>query len=476
MASGRLAVVALVVALAGCVGESPGEVRLAAPGDGLDGLSWGALGALVYNETHLHSDREEHVEVSRNLSVVAASTLGADGRNLGEYTEADVENGLLAVAVVTGQGRDLRIVLLDEAALPEVRVLGTFDEPLAYGDVKLDDQLPFAYVPYPGSAASASDPTAARARGLAFSIWDITEPAAPRRVGEARGGGCHMLHPMHVAGAPHVWCASLAGPLAYRLEPQAGGGWLGVAVGDGVPQSDPEAVRYADYYQRLSPAGVANWPKAHDMTAQPDPLTGRPLLVTAHELHGIRLFDVSNPAAPIESAKWRGEGMDAPLERVHTVGVFDIGGRRIGIAATETFNDVPPALYIVDFTDLSAPQFLARWVPPGVANDQRILYSLHNFQLVGTRLYLTNFHAGLWVLDLSEPSKPVPTALRTPVRETGYARPDELLSTGAPLNVNMFWDVIVASGYVLVTDMPTGIEVLQVNGDPAGDAAWRGFT
>ena len=431
-----------------------------------DLLPWEDLGAAIYSDEHDHRDRGLHQEVARAVTVLNMSTLSDDGLSLGEYTEADHEHGLIAVAVVTGPGSTMRIVFLREDDLPALNVAGYIDEPDSYGDVKFDPQLKLVYIPYPGDKA--------------FSMWDISDLENPRRVGEAQGAGCHMLHAMPIDGVPHVFCAGVGGSMVFRIEESPQGGYQAVPVAVAAPQNDPEVARYATYYEDLSPIGPALITTPHDQTAQPDPLTGDPLLVTAHELQGIRVFDVSVPAAPREISYWRGDGMnDAQLERVHTVGIAEINGRRIGFGATETFTDVEPALYIVDFSDWSDPKFLARWTPPGIPGDQGITYSLHNLQVVGTRLYLTNFHGGLWVLDVSDPANPITQALRTPVRDTEYPRPGEFMQIGEFQifnNVNQYWDVIVVNGYTIVTDMSAGIEVFHVDGDPAGDPEWDGFT
>jgi hypothetical protein len=92
---------------------------------------------------HEHNLRDLHTEVDRNVEALSYSAFSEDGLSLGEYTELDNEQGLVAMAVVTGDaGVDLRIVLLDEAALPGLKVVGTIDEPNAYGDVKIDEELP----------------------------------------------------------------------------------------------------------------------------------------------------------------------------------------------------------------------------------------------------------------------------------------------------------------------------------------------
>lgn len=439
----------LVFFLAGCVSEPPSPQDADEDGLALDHLTWEELGALVFEPGHAHTDRELHVDVARGLQVLNRSTFGHDGQSRGTYIEADVDDGLIAVGIFNSMDGSMDTVLLDANALPALNVVGEFHEPTAYGDAKLHPGRPLAYVPGGDQGA--------------FAIWDVTDPASPRRIGDAPGA-CHMTHPQEIAGVPYVWC-SLGGATAYRIEFLPDGSAQGVPVGTALPQSDPEIARYATYYQSLTPIGPALTVAPHDMTAQEDPLTGEPILVVASELHGIRVYDVGVPLAPIEISAWRGDGMDATLERLHTVGLFEHDGRRIGVGTTETFTSVEPAMYIVDFTDYANPEFLARWVPPGIEHDDTLTYSLHNFQAVGDRLYVTNFHGGLWVLDITDPAAPEEVALRVPVWDAGNLAA-----------INEYWDVLVVNGYVLVTDMSSGVEVLHIEGDPAGDPDWIGFT
>ncbi|MHB1262039.1 MAG: LVIVD repeat-containing protein [Thermoplasmatota archaeon] len=457
--------------LAGCLDDDGADNAQAQDQARIDALPWEDLGNLAYDAEHEHNLRDLHTELNRGVEPLAYSPFSDDGLSLGEYTELDNEQGLIAMAVVTGDaGVDLRIVLLDAAALPAMKVVGTIDEPNAYGDVKIDEELPLLYIPYPGARFTSTQPGS----GLGFSIWDISDPAEPVRVGQAPGGGCHMLNTLRVEGQTYVWCASVTGPTTYRIESLPTGQYAGVPISSAIPQSDPEVLRYADYYAALTATGFALLLAPHDMTAQLDPLTGAPILVVADEINGIRVFDVAQPAAPVQLGYWRGESAEAPIERVHTALVTDIGGKRIAFGATETLFDVPPQMYIVDMTDYADPIYLGTWIPPGIPTDDGLAYSLHNFQVVGTRLYMANFHAGLWVLDVSDPSNPFPVALRTPVRECGYPRPEESVA-GHPIDANQYWDPIVVNGYVLMTDIPCGVEVLHVDGDPAGDPAYTSF-
>lgn len=452
----RWGVLAVALTL-GCVSPS-GTVD---PASTLAPADWASMGASLFVE-HDHTDRAQHADMAHGLVLAAASPLSEDARSLGEYTEADAANGLVAVSVALTGGATL--ALLDATALPDIKVLSTTWEPGAYGDVKLDDELPLLYHAHTGGD-----------RG--FSIWDVSDPTKPARVGEGRGPGCHMLHPQRIDGVSYVWCAGVPTTTLYRVDAIPTGGYVAVQTGFALPLRDLEVARYATYYGKLLPpgasaAGVALVVLPHDMTAQADPLTGAPIVAVASELQGIRVFDVSIPQAPREIAHWRGEGLDAPIERVHTVVLHKIGERRVAFAATETFNDEPAHYYIVDMTDWAAPALLHDFVPPGIEHDDSIRFSAHNLNVAGDRAYLANFHGGLWVLDVSDPSAPEVIAHRVSARDTGYPEAGRILIDDVAFDENAFWDVIVVNGYALVTDMPAGIEVLAVDGDPHGDPAY----
>lgn len=444
--------------LAGCVGDRPSPVADPGASDALDALTWEEIGALLYSETHDHVDRDLHTEVRRGVKLLNRSTLSVDGLSMGEYIEIDAAQGLLAVGTVTGVGSTMHVSLLDQAALPAISILGSFVEPQAYGDVKFDKQQPRIYVPYAMPAVPD---------GKAFSIWDVTDPASPARLGEVPGVGCHMLHPMTIDSTSYVWCAAVDGAQVYRMVDLPDGSVTGVPLIPAEPVGVIEVARYPTYYEYLGTPRA--WVmRVHDMTFQEDPLTGNPVLVTAHELQGIRVYDVANPAVPVPLGYWAGDALDKPMDRVHTVGMAKIGDRRIALGATETFNNVRPSLYIVDFTDYANPRFLAEWNPPGIETDQRLTYALHNFQVVDTTLYIANFHAGLWALDVSEPSAPFPIGLSAPVWDTEYPYPGQMDLPGFRNAQNMYWDVVIVDGYAIASDMSAGIEVLHFEGDPAG--------
>lgn len=75
-------------------------------------------------------------------------------------------------------------------------------------------------------------------------------------------------------------------------------------------------------------------------------------------------------------------------------------------------------------------------------------------------------------MDVADPSAPIVIAHRMSARDTSYPEKGKMLLDDVSLDENAFWDVIVVDGYAIVTDMPAGIEVLAVDGDPHGAATY----
>lgn len=216
---------------------------------------------------------------------------------------------------------------------------------------------------------------------------------------------------------------------------------------------------------------------SHDVMAEQDPLQpSNPIVVVSNELQGVRVFQ-SAPAGPmVQLSEWRGEGMNETMERIHSAQLVKIGDRRIGVATTETYWNAKPSVYLIDFTDYAHPKFLAVWHPPGIPDDKGGIFTTHQFQVVGDKLYVSVWHGGVWELNISDPAKPMPIALRVPVHDTHFPVPGGQLQAGSIvvfLDMDGIWDINVVNGYTLITDLPAGVEVLAFNGDPTGSASYN---
>jgi len=208
-----------------------------------------------------------------------------------------------------------------------------------------------------------------------------------------------------------------------------------------------------------------------DMTYQPDPLTGAPTLFVSFWNLGLRIVDVSIPAAPVEVGFWDGLGATGYRGQFHTAMAFESEGRRIAIAIPE--GPDPPAMFVLDATDLAAPTLLSEWsalpsFTDAEGSNQAGAFSLHNFQVVDGKVYLAMGHGGIWVIDVSTPERqaaPVPLGSFYP----NMPRPDGQDYAPYP------WDVNVWNGYMLNAEGNGGFYVLHYRGDPAGDETYQGF-
>lgn len=156
---------------------------------------------------------------------------------------------------------------------------------------------------------------------------------------------------------------------------------------------------------------------AHDMFVQTEP-DGKVFMYVANWDAGLRIVDVSDPAAPVEVGGWNSfpEGHSGNL---HTVAADWIGGKRIVVGTAEVGFAVvggigyaqgaePGALYVWDATDASAPELIGQWENPhgvkagGRPVDNGVM-STHNFQFEDGRLYVAHYGLGVFVLDASTP-------------------------------------------------------------------------
>jgi len=157
-------------------------------------------------------------------------------------------------------------------------------------------------------------------------------------------------------------------------------------------------------------------------------------------LGGIRIVDVSNPAAPVELGQYLVGGTngfvhdlmirngiaylnawqngflvvdcnvpEAPVllgrytygrSTSHSSWVEAVGGRLIAINGDEDFT---AHLRVLDVTDPANIRLLSEW-------QTRPEVSIHNVMMLGSRGYMAHYQDGVRVLDLSDPAQPRPLA------------------------------------------------------------------
>ena len=120
---------------------------------------------------------------------------------------------------------------------------------------------------------------------------------------------------------------------------------------------------------------------------------------------GLGIYDVSNPARPREIAKWRTAGKG--VQR------YDFDGRHAYISPTAE-GYVGNIMMILDLKDPSRPEEVGRWWIPGQWKAGAEPYPWDNWTpprchhplRQGDRLYVSYWHHGFFILDISDMSKP----------------------------------------------------------------------
>jgi hypothetical protein len=269
---------------------------------------------------------------------------------------------------------------------------------------------------------------------------------------------------------------------------------------------------------RLVPINRIPVDELHDMFLQNDPLTGRTYLyVVGGFSSGFYVFDVTDPANETFLGEWDITPECPDDWYAHTIDVTVVGGRRWVTMPAELFDGGAQSsaerqrgcgdregnpgragpIWIVDATDFSR---LARendsdaeikrksqetlhvtWTNPLGRTGGNLLFTPHNQQIVGNKMYLSSYHAGVWVLDASaafagrrerptEQAFIVPSGSETrPIAGAGVGQAGPLIRffTGFPLSRPHVWDMFFYKGYVLAADMTGGFYSLREDDSPA---------
>lgn len=432
-----LAIVLLVPALTGCIGDTGDEI--------------GATDAPTASGTPGLEDVQAALEAgntSANLDL-----LGEWGE--GGTEEADPWQDYLFV----DRGPMVNILDVSDPRSPEnVSVITDIPTPV---DVKVSDDGRFLFI---GNDQEASgDPVGGTGplTGGVY-IYDVSDKANPERVtyepvGHSRGPHMVFYH-NQTDGGEYVYAAAGKEVVIHEF-----------IRSEGVLQ---ELARYepGQLAQNRDPSTVGPlyntqaW--LHDMFVMTEP-DGSTLMYVAAWDAGLHVVDVSDPANPEQLGAWSDFSSDE-AGNLHTVATEWIGDRRITVGAVEVgfgvvggtlyaTGDEKSVTYVWDTTDPSSPELLSKWTNPvdptsgrDLVDGERVT-STHNLQLENGRLYLAHYDLGVFVVDLSTPDKQTEP-------ETIAYYDDGNMHT---------WDVVLQDGVVL-TSGETGVKGLSFPLDPIG--------
>lgn len=162
-------------------------------------------------------------------------------------------------------------------------------------------------------------------------------------------------------------------------------------------------------------------------------------LYVNHWASGLVIADVQDPAKPAELGRFTYEDATS-----HASAVGIIGGRTIVFEGGE---DWGAHLRVIDATDPANPTQIGEFA-------LRPEVSLHNMQLVGTRLYVAWYQDGVRVLDVSSPAAPVQVGYYNTWRESDPGRGRSFYDGAIGIRTP-------GDGYIYVTDLSRGLMIFR---------------
>jgi hypothetical protein len=231
-------------------------------------------------------------------------------------------------------------------------------------------------------------------------------------------------------------------------------------------------------YATADPIQIANDPSlqdpvpirrsvyGHDTFVMKDPKLDKTLLYFAYAYQGVVVLDISNPSVPVELGRWTPQG-DNGAHYVHAAKAFvRPDGKRILVVEAETFEDnhieTPSPFWIVDASNFASMKLLAKWVNPGGHGADRLFLSTHFFEVRDDHVFLSHYHGGVWVLNITNPQTPTVAGYYQPHADTGYTPAANCCIGWNLAGIPMTFDVKLDSrGYVWAADYATGLYGLR---------------
>jgi len=218
----------------------------------------------------------------------------------------------------------------------------------------------------------------------------------------------------------------------------------GTRYNAGLGAYPPSGMRILSIANPEAPAPLATFPSGAIVPSNDDSVYIHDSVPIGNRLYassiyfGIqRIFDFTNPAAPVPIAAWHYPGGFTHNSWPDKTGNW--------LYITDEKNGEP--LKIFDISNLSAPVLFNRYTSnPGAI--------VHNVHVRGDEIYVSNYTEGIRVLDSSDPGHPA---------EFGFA--DSY--SGPSGNYDGVWEVcpFFPSGTVIASDMETGLWVYRTRRD-----------
>ncbi len=453
---------------AAAVVESPPPAAAPADDNQIDLQTWlspdWAIAALANGDEHDHMVWEHHANRTTPnfvpLGTDALATQRAGGTS-GGYVCGDtgVDTTGRRIAVTQSHFDDVVLIVADvtDAHAPKVLAELVLEGFETYDSAITEDARYALIAVTEGPPESLTDPPSTvpakigwrdacgQAMGPMVKILpvasvllvDLTTPTAPVIVDQVvfPGRGVHSVSTTTIGGVVYVAASALSlelFPLTpplfafYTIEEMPGAGATLAFFGV-----------YDSSNTQSQEGGQSNFNDMHiDATIQQHPITGQVLAYLANWAGGMIIVDLVQPGVVRWQGEWDAGSVVVPIAmprlaryQIHSTLPLDElwGDRHITIVGEE--NSVQPAgqptgnIFILDTTDPAAPVEVARWTLPVDAGawDTGLLYSPHYFDVIGTTVFVSMYHGGIWAFDASPENWPHPPSVGVYIPSEGNA-------------------------------------------------------
>ena len=305
-----------------------------------------------------------------------------------------------------------------------------------------------------------------------FGLYDVTDPHTPRRLALVRTDprGSHEIWLQPRARAAYVYTAVIDSETASSPTYDPG---TGRAAAPG--QAD---FRIFDVGNPTAPTEIASWGAWQQLGIDPHPGGGSSENPNRYFVHSVRgnaagtraylsywdlgtvILDTTNPAAP------RYRGRTPMADDAHSTALGRNG--TLLVETHETLGGLPT------FFDVSTPERPKRLgalaIPaasqPPPAGQSTFMNGVHDPDVSGTRAYFSWYSQGVLAADISNPARPKVLAQYLPPL---HADPLATLCRSGPCRT--VWGVALGRGYVLASDMVSGLYVLKLEPRPTAKKA-----
>lgn len=332
-------------------------------------------------------------------------------------------------------------------------------------DVAWSADCNYVFMANQGSTADSSGIRVINARDKTKPTFESLYPGPTGTTGLPTGTSLlsfHTVYALKVGSVQYVYGLNY-GVHILALEPDPNGKMILTPKGRYIT-ADAEQLMLVNQGQP-DPTSTRRAIYGHDMTVYQE--GGRVILYVAYAYDGLRIVDITDPTRPAELTHWAPNETPGAPHYVHSVKSYARSdGKRITILGSETFEDrnlrTPSPLWVLDTTSLQDLKLLATWTNPGQHGADHLLFSLHFYEVEKEKLWLTHYHGGVWVLNLTQPDRLSIDGYYMPHEDTGYVPPDDCCMGWKFAGIPMTFDIKVVNGVGFAADFSTGLYALRL--------------